>query len=55
MVFDIAMGVRRADRPLRDEISRALIARRGEIDRILADYGVPRLDRPARQAAGDTP
>lgn len=44
MVFDIAMGVRRDDKPLRDEVNVALRARRGEIDAILAAYGVPRLD-----------
>jgi mxaJ protein len=50
MVFDIAMGVRRDDKPLRDELNAALAHRRGEIDAILADYGVPRLDdRQARR------
>jgi mxaJ protein len=44
MVFDIAMGVRREDKPLADEVNAALSHRRGEIDAILARYGVPRLD-----------
>jgi mxaJ protein len=46
--YDISMGVRRGDRALRDEIDRFLQRRRGEIDRVLDAYGVPRLDRPAR-------
>ncbi len=50
MVFDISMGVRWADSALRDEINAALVDRREDIDRILADYGVPRLDLPAAEA-----
>jgi mxaJ protein len=45
MVFDISMGVRRDDVALRDEIDTALANRRGEIDRVLAAYGVPRFDQ----------
>jgi mxaJ protein len=45
MVFDIAMGVRREDKALADEVNAALSRHRGEIDAILAQYGVPRLDR----------
>jgi mxaJ protein len=44
LVFDIALGVRRGDTALRDRLQAALDARRAEVDRILADYGVPRLD-----------
>ena len=47
MAFDANMGVRRTDRALLDEINRALVNRKSEIDAILADYGVPRLDKPA--------
>jgi mxaJ protein len=43
-VFDIAMGVRQGDHQLKDEIDRVLERRRADIDRILDDYGVPRLD-----------
>lgn len=46
-VFDVAMGVRRGDRALRDRLGGALRRRRGEIDAILAEYRVPRVDRPA--------
>lgn len=44
-VFDIGVGVRRGDDALQRKIDRALEMRRADIDRILAEYGVPRLDR----------
>jgi mxaJ protein len=40
-VFDIAMGVRKDDQSLRQELDRVLDTRRDEIRRILTDYGVP--------------
>lgn len=43
MEFAIAVGVRRGKEALRAELDRALAARKGEIDRILDDYRVPRL------------
>jgi quinoprotein dehydrogenase-associated probable ABC transporter substrate-binding protein len=43
-VFDMAMGVRRGDQQLRDQLEQVIERRRSEIDRILADYGVPRVD-----------
>jgi len=43
MIFDISMGVRKADQD-RSEINAALARRKPEIDVILADYHVPRLD-----------
>jgi mxaJ protein len=46
-VFDIAMGVRREDTALRDTLDAILLRRRREIDKLLADYGVPRVDTPA--------
>ena len=45
--FDIAMGVRRGDNVLRDSLDAVLSRRQHDIDRILADYGVPRADTPA--------
>jgi mxaJ protein len=42
-VFDISMGVRRGDTALRDRLNAIITRRRGEIDRILAEYGVPRV------------
>ena len=48
--FDISIGVRRGDAVLRDELDAILERRRREIDAILAEYRVPRTDRP-RSAA----
>jgi mxaJ protein len=45
--FAIAMGVRRGDRALRDRLDDFIARRQGDIDRILADYGVPRTQEPA--------
>ena len=44
--FDIAMGVRRDDVALRDELNAILERRRSDIDAILAEYSVPRTDVP---------
>jgi mxaJ protein len=41
--FDIAMGVRRRDRTLRDALDRALVQRAPEIRRVLHEFGVPLL------------
>jgi mxaJ protein len=54
MVFDIAVGVDRENRALRDEINAVLNRRRADVDALLASYGVPRVDTP-RQQAGTTP
>jgi mxaJ protein len=54
MIFDISMGVRKTDRRLRDEIDAILVKRRGDIDAILAAYGVPRLDAVSGGGGGDT-
>ncbi|MCA0030891.1 substrate-binding domain-containing protein [Mesorhizobium sp. B263B2A] len=44
MVYDISMGVRREDDALRGEVNAALAKHRAEINAVLAQYGVPRLD-----------
>ena len=44
-VFDIAMGVRRDDQELKDQVEQVMEKRRAEIDRILEDYRVPRVDK----------
>jgi len=44
MTFDIAMGVRRGDAALRVRLDDVLRRHRGEIDAILAAYGVPRVE-----------
>jgi mxaJ protein len=50
-VFDISMGVRRADSTLRDTLNAILIRRRASIDSLLDRYGVPLLGTK-RVAAG---
>ena len=42
-VFDISMGVRRGDNALRDRLDGVIERRRGDIERILDAYGVPRV------------
>ncbi|MFL6592727.1 MAG: quinoprotein dehydrogenase-associated putative ABC transporter substrate-binding protein [Luteimonas sp.] len=54
MVFDISMGLRRDDRPLRRELDRALARNRESIDRILDDYHVPRVADPSATAAAQS-
>jgi mxaJ protein len=43
-VYDISMGVRRGDAELRDALEQIMGRRRVEIDRILDDYGVPKVE-----------
>ncbi|HYH37023.1 MAG TPA: hypothetical protein VD860_02285 [Azospirillum sp.] len=45
MVFDIGLGVRRGEDELKRMLNGALERNRDAIDAILAEYGVPRLDR----------
>lgn len=47
MTFDISVGVGRGQDALRREIDEALSRRRGDIERILAAYGVPQLPHAA--------
>jgi quinoprotein dehydrogenase-associated probable ABC transporter substrate-binding protein len=42
-VFDISMGIRRDDQELKDQVEQFMERRRGDIDRILEDYRVPRV------------
>lgn len=46
--FAIAMGVRRGDAALRERLEDFILRRQADLDRILADYGVPRVPEPAR-------
>jgi hypothetical protein len=42
--------VRKGDTALRDQLDEVLVRRRADIDAILADYAVPRVDAaPARE------
>jgi mxaJ protein len=43
-VFDISMGVRRENSGLKEQLNAIITRRRTEIDAILQQYGVPRLD-----------
>jgi hypothetical protein len=45
MAFDIGLAVREGDTVLRDELDRALRHRRAQIERALADFSVPVLER----------
>jgi mxaJ protein len=51
MTFDMALGVRREDKALRDELDAALARNRAAIDAILDEYGVPRLPTVVSAAA----
>lgn len=42
-VYDISMGVRRGDDSLREELNGVIARRKAEIDRILNQFGVPRV------------
>ena len=44
--FGIAMGVRRGNTELRDELDAILKRPKADIDRILDEYGVPRVAAP---------
>jgi quinoprotein dehydrogenase-associated probable ABC transporter substrate-binding protein len=47
--FGIAMGVRKGNKELRDELDAILKKRKADIDKILDDYGVPRVAAPPRK------
>ncbi len=47
LAFDISMATRLDEGQLRLKLESAIAARRSEIDAILAEYGVPRLDLPS--------
>lgn len=53
MAFRIALGVRHSDQNWKRELNNLLAQNKAEIDRILADYGVPTIDEagaPIRKA-----
>jgi mxaJ protein len=47
-VFDISMAVRRGDAERHQRLEDFIVRRRTDIDRVLAEYGVPRVDRTSR-------
>jgi ABC-type amino acid transport substrate-binding protein len=54
MAFRIAFGVRNSDQNWKRELNNLLAQNKPEIDKILADYGVPTLDE-AGQPGGKAP
>jgi mxaJ protein len=48
-VFDIAVGLRRGEDDFRRELDDVLARRRADIDALLRQYGVPRLDRDGEE------
>ena len=49
-VFDISMGVRRGDAGRLRMVDDFIARRRGDIDKVLDEFGVPRADRATHQA-----
>ena len=49
--FSIAMGVRKNDKALRDEVDAILANKHAEIEAILDEFGVPRVPDPAKEFA----
>jgi quinoprotein dehydrogenase-associated probable ABC transporter substrate-binding protein len=43
LTFSIAMGVRKSDKALRDRLNAVLTRRRDDIEKILNEYGIPRV------------
>jgi mxaJ protein len=50
-VYDISMGVRRDDQGLKDQLEKVIQKHRGDIDSLLNQYGVPRVDRQEEKHA----
>jgi mxaJ protein len=44
MVYDVSVGVRRGREDLRNQIDGILVRKRAEIEQLLNDFGIPRLD-----------
>jgi mxaJ protein len=44
MVYDVSVGVRRGRGDLRNQIDGILVRKRAEIEQLLNDFGIPRLD-----------
>jgi mxaJ protein len=50
-VFDVAIGVQKQNRALKDKIDAVLTAHHQEIERILDSYNIPRVDPAPRQVS----
>lgn len=53
--YSIAMGVRKGDTALRDQLDDIIVRRRADIEAILDQYAVPRLPLPVRARQGGAP
>lgn len=51
MAFRICMGVRHSDQEWKRELNRLIAQNQGEIDKLLADYGVPLIDEAGKPLA----
>jgi hypothetical protein len=51
MAFRIAFGVRHSDQNWKRELNTLIAQNKGEIEKILADYGVPMLDESGQPIA----
>jgi mxaJ protein len=51
LAFDISVGVKRSNKTLRSEIDAVLVKRQSEINQILDEYGVPRVEKPQESSA----
>lgn len=55
MAFRIALGVRHSDQNWKRELNTLLAQNKADIDKILAEYGVPNIEDAAAPPAGKTP
>ena len=51
--FDIAMGVRKGDHALRDQLDNFIAQHRAEVAGLLESYGVPLVEKPLSSARGE--
>jgi mxaJ protein len=52
LAFDISVGIKRSNKALKQEIDSVLATRQDEINQILDEYGVPRVEKPQAASAG---
>jgi mxaJ protein len=53
MAFDVAIGVRKKDKVLRDQLNEILIRRQAEVNKILDEYHIPHVQPPMSRARYD--
>lgn len=51
LAFDISIGIKRSNKTLKPEIDQVLLKRKDDINRILDEYGVPRVEKPRETSA----